>query len=192
MGPLQMLLVRHAEPVRAGTRGYGTESRPLSEIGFNQAETLARTLEREPVVAIYSSPYLRARQTVEPLARRSGLLIETIDDLRERDFPEGAPGDWRGELERSFRDFDYRAFGGETCRAAQARVVEVMRLIALRHASGSVVLATHGNLLTLALAAFRPSIGFDFRSMLPLPALYRLARESESWRIVSGPNLPQL
>ena len=183
--------MRHAEPVRAGTPGYRTDDRPLTAIGSEQAEELARTLDGEPLVAIYSSPYLRARQTVEPLARRYGLVIETIEDLRERDFPESTPGDWRGEIERSFRDFDYPPFGGETCRAAQARVVDVIRLIGIRHTAGTVVLASHGNLVTLALAAFRPTIGFDFWSKLPLPALFRLVQETDSWRIVSGPNLSE-
>jgi 2,3-bisphosphoglycerate-dependent phosphoglycerate mutase len=188
-GGLHILLLRHADAVKPGTLGYGTRNRPLSEIGFRQAEEMAHALDGEPLVAICSSPYVRARQTVEPLALRRGLVIETIADLREQDFPEDASGDWRAEAERSFRDFDHAPFGGETSRAAQARVVDVMGLIATRHTAGTVVLASHGNLITLALAAIEPSISFSFFSKMPLPAVYRLRSEGDGWRIVSGPNI---
>lgn len=53
---LDILLVRHADPVRAGTPGYATEDRPLSDIGVSQAEELVHRLGAEPLVAIYSSP----------------------------------------------------------------------------------------------------------------------------------------
>ena len=36
------------------------------------------------MAAIYSSPYPRAVQTVEPLSRRLGFEIGLVDDLRER------------------------------------------------------------------------------------------------------------
>jgi len=187
-----ILLVRHAEPVEPGTPGYGAEDRPLTEKGLAQAEDFARSLDGEPLLRVYSSPYLRARQTVEPLARRRGLSVETIHDLRERMLPPGSRADWRGELERSFRDLDYAPPDGETSRAAQTRVLSVLRVVSARHGAGSILLASHGNLITLALAAIEPSIGFDIWLTLPTPALYRLRLEGGGWRIVSGPNVPNV
>lgn len=96
MGPLQMLLVRHAEPVRAGTRGYGTESRPLSEIGFNQAETLARTLEREPVVAILFKSVFEGA----PNRRAASAAKRTADRDNRRFARAGLSGGRSGRLAR--------------------------------------------------------------------------------------------
>lgn len=131
-----ILLVRHAEPVKPGTPGYAAAERPLTENGLRQAKDWACSLDGEALLAIYSSPYLRARQTVEPLAQRRALMVETIHDLRERTLPLRSATDWRGELERSFRDFDYAPLGGETSRTAQARVLDVLRVVSTRHAGG--------------------------------------------------------
>jgi 2,3-bisphosphoglycerate-dependent phosphoglycerate mutase len=185
----QILLVRHAEPVRPGTPGFAEDDRPLPQNGLQQADELAQSLAAEPLVAIYSSPYLRARQTAEPIAARHGLAVESIDDLRERMLSPDSLPIWREELQRSFCDFDYAPPGGETSRAAQIRVLNVLGAVARRHPAASVVLASHGNLITLALAAVETSIGFDFWLKLPMPALYRLRFEKNRWRIVSGPNL---
>jgi 2,3-bisphosphoglycerate-dependent phosphoglycerate mutase len=74
---------------------------------------LAAELVREPVAAIYSSPYPRARHTVEPLARRLSLEIETVDDLRERLLSEGPLPDWHVHVERVWSDFSCALLAGE-------------------------------------------------------------------------------
>jgi 2,3-bisphosphoglycerate-dependent phosphoglycerate mutase len=187
--PFVVFLVRHAEPVMPGTPGYGEDDRPLTAAGFAAAERLAAALAHEAPAAIYSSPYLRARQTVEPLARSRGLVVEEIADLRERLLSADALPNWREELSRSWSDFAYAAPGGETGAAAQTRALAVLEQIRGRHREGAVVLASHGNLIALVLNAFVPSIGFDFWAAIPLPAVYRL--EFTGDRVVAaGPGLP--
>ena len=61
--------------------------------------------------------------------------------------------DWRAHLKRSWEDFDYAAPGGESGRIAQARIVRVLDTIASRHSAGTVIVASHGNLIALALNA---------------------------------------
>jgi 8-oxo-dGTP diphosphatase len=76
-------VVRHANA--GDRRGWDgpDEQRPLSKKGWRQAEALAERLANEPVARICSSPSVRCRQTVEPLARRLGLAVEDDDDLAE-------------------------------------------------------------------------------------------------------------
>lgn len=187
--PFVVILVRHAEPVLPGAPGYGEDDRPLTAAGFAAAERLAETLAAEAPVAIYSSPYLRARQTVEPLARSRGLVIEEIADLRERLLSADALLNWREELRRSWSDFAYAAPGGESGATAPTRALAVLEQIRQRHRTGTVAVASHGNLIALALNAFVPSIGFDFWAAIPLPAVYRL--EFAHDRVgVTGPGLP--
>jgi broad specificity phosphatase PhoE len=79
-------LVRHA---KAGSRKAwkgDDELRPLSKAGKAQARALAKLLAGAGITRIFSSPHLRCRQTVEPLAQRIGVDIELSDALRE-----GAP-----------------------------------------------------------------------------------------------------
>jgi 2,3-bisphosphoglycerate-dependent phosphoglycerate mutase len=78
-----IVLVRHAQPVAPTDRRYEQNDRPLADGGRSDADRLAGQLAAGDVHAIYSSPYPRAVQTVEPLARRLGAKIGLIDDLRE-------------------------------------------------------------------------------------------------------------
>jgi broad specificity phosphatase PhoE len=79
-------LVRHA---RAGSRKAwkGDDAlRPLSKAGRTQARALAKALADAGITQIVSSPFVRCRETVEPLASRLGLEVTVSDALAE-----GAP-----------------------------------------------------------------------------------------------------
>jgi 8-oxo-dGTP diphosphatase len=76
-------VVRHA---KAGSRSHWTgddRQRPLSKKGFQQAEALVQLLEPFPVAAIFSSPFLRCVQTVEPLARARRLTVTPTSSIAE-------------------------------------------------------------------------------------------------------------
>jgi 8-oxo-(d)GTP phosphatase len=78
-----LLLLRHAS---AGDREAWTgddRERPLDERGRGQADRLVELLAQYPIEAIYTSPYLRCVETVEPLARARGLPIERREELGE-------------------------------------------------------------------------------------------------------------
>ena len=185
--PFAVLLIRHAEPTAQSVHGAEENERGLSAKGQVDATALADSLADVGLTAIYSSPYPRALQTVEPLAKRYGLKIETVDDLRERSLSPSPLPDWGEHLRRAWRDFDYAPAGGESSRDAQARILHVLERTAQRHKSGLVAFASHGNLIALALNAITASVGFDFWATMPLPAVFRLQRLQESWKVVSGP-----
>src|SRR5205085_3956418 len=76
-------LVRHA---KAGSRAKWTapdDLRPLSKPGRRQADALADALGDTGITRIVSSPHVRCRQTVEPLAARCGVQVESSDALAE-------------------------------------------------------------------------------------------------------------
>jgi 8-oxo-dGTP diphosphatase len=79
-------VVRHA---KAGSRRQwkgDDEERPLSKRGQTQARAIAKRLGAAGVTRIVSSPYVRCRETVEPLAKRAHVELETSGALAE-----GAP-----------------------------------------------------------------------------------------------------
>jgi 8-oxo-dGTP diphosphatase len=82
---MSIFVVRHA---KAGSRhdwdGDDTE-RPLTKSGRRQSDEIARQLGKEAITGVWSSPYARCVQTVEPLARLHGL-----DVIREPRLGEGA------------------------------------------------------------------------------------------------------
>ena len=76
-------LVRHAH---AGSRqrwDRPDEQRPLSERGWGQARGLAKDLRKAGIDLLWTSPYVRCHQTLEPLADRLELPIEDVDLLAE-------------------------------------------------------------------------------------------------------------
>ena len=76
-------LVRHA---KAGSRSawMGDDStRPLVDEGFAQAKVIATRLAPLHPVRLVASPYLRCRQTLEPLAEMTSLMVEPVEALRE-------------------------------------------------------------------------------------------------------------
>ncbi len=73
-----LVLVRHC-----AATGQHPDA-PLSDAGGQQSQTLASFLSDYPIDHITTSEYLRARQSIEPFARRSDLLIHTDARLNER------------------------------------------------------------------------------------------------------------
>lgn len=80
---MKLYLVRHAKAgSRSDWRGADIE-RPLSKNGWRQAEAIADRLAKRPIAALVTSPYVRCRQTLEPLAARVDLAIVTDHRLSE-------------------------------------------------------------------------------------------------------------
>jgi len=185
---LTVILIRHAEAVAPKLGGPVESKRPLTNRGHRDAAALAECLAGIGASAVFSSPYLRAIQTVTPVAGRLGRPIQVIEDLRERMLsPRADLPDRTVHLERAWRDFDYAPPGGETSRVAQARVLAVLERLKSAHPSGVLVLGSHGNLISLALNAFDASVNFEFWSVMPMPAVYQVAYGVRGWRVRSGP-----
>jgi 8-oxo-dGTP diphosphatase len=75
--------IRHA---KAGSRSHWEQDdriRPLSKSGIKQAEALVSVMTPYPISAVFSSPYVRCVQTVEPLARARRLAITETSSLAE-------------------------------------------------------------------------------------------------------------
>jgi probable phosphoglycerate mutase len=82
---VELLLIRHAQPVRVERTDGLAADPPLTELGHAQAKAMAAWLSEERVDAVYVSPLLRARQTAEPLAALFGLEPVVVEELAEYD-----------------------------------------------------------------------------------------------------------
>jgi broad specificity phosphatase PhoE len=165
-------LVRHAHSDWADN-----DERPLSASGRKSAEHLASVLSAQPIAEIYSSPYRRSIETVTPLAKRLGLHVQLIDDLRERKLPTVRAAEVHTLVESAWRSPSVAPAEGESNVAAQARGLATMEGLIARHRGEQVVVATHGNLLALIINAFDPAFGFESWCKLSLPDVFRLEFE---------------
>ena len=79
---MTVLLVRHA---RAGhsTNAPDDHLRPLDDRGRRQADGLVDALAAYDVRRVLTSPHVRCRQTIEPLAGSLGLAVEERSELAE-------------------------------------------------------------------------------------------------------------
>ena len=169
MSSTTLLLVRHAH-----ADWVPDEMRPLSETGRRDAERVADLLRGESPVAIYSSPYRRARETVEPLSARLDLPIEEMSDLRERSLGSGWEEDWLATIRPTWEDFSFAyPEGGETNDEAMVRARMALTTLRERHPGEVVVVATHGNLLVLLLRVLDSTKGFEFWRSLTLPDVFK-------------------
>jgi 2,3-bisphosphoglycerate-dependent phosphoglycerate mutase len=187
LGPLDVLLIRHAEPVAVGTPGVDDDERPLTDAGRAAAAELAAELDGYEITGIYSSPYARAVETVTILARRRGLEVHVLTDLRERRLSTEPHDAWRETLEKAWTDADFSLPGAESGRDAQRRAIAILDLLRSRHPDGGrLALGSHGNLISLILQALEPGVDFAFHMAMPMPALYRLTHDGLRWRIMGG------
>ena len=80
---MTVYVVRHA---KAGSRSAwkgADDLRPLSRAGRKQADALVGLLGEADVTRIVSSPYVRCRQTVEPLAQGLRIAVDLAEALAE-------------------------------------------------------------------------------------------------------------
>lgn len=151
----RLVLVRHGQT--AWNEGAGQErfrghtDLPLDEIGLAQARAVADRLASESFAALYTSPLLRARQTIAPLADRLGLPIRPHDGLLDIHY-----GDWQGlthtqaaaaypELYARWRTAPSRVQfpGGESLTDVQSRLCSLLDELVTRHPGQTVVLVGH-------------------------------------------------
>lgn len=140
---LTIELIPHCTSVaREGWAG-SHHVRPLAELGMRQAEALAAVIGSD-VDGVYSSPAVRCRQTVGPLAAAAGLPVRDLADLYEAgDFGEPAAGaDQVPELM-------VRALGGAW---AAGRMLRAVTLMMEAHPRGRAVAASHGDVIPVLLA----------------------------------------
>jgi 2,3-bisphosphoglycerate-dependent phosphoglycerate mutase len=183
---LTVLLVRHAEPVLPGTPGFDEFSRPLTESGARDASALAKAYGFLELDAVYSSPMLRAMQTVEGFADAYGLEVIPMHEFVEHMLsPEPIPN-WFEALEQAWNDFDFALPGAETMRQTQDRGFYALSLLAQHHSSGTIVIGGHGTSFSLILNKIEPKVDYAFHRAMPMPAVYKLEYENGFWEIISG------
>ena len=154
----RLILIRHGQTDwNAESRWQGQADVPLNSRGLEQAEHLAADLAEAGIQAVYASDLLRARQTVQPLGRVTGLPVSIDPRLREINV-----GEWQGllvdeiaarygELFRS-RQADPSAFtppGGETIEQVQQRAYSMLDEILKCHPHETVAIVAHGFVIAL-------------------------------------------
>lgn len=167
-----IVLVRHCE-----TSGQAPEA-PLTETGQAQAVELAERLSSLAIDHIVSSPYARARATIQPYASRTGLPVQLDHRLAERRLSPEPIDHWRDVVRSSFTDPDARVPGGESGRETLARGWAAIESV-LEGGHRLPVVVTHGQLLGLVLHSIGPGFGYAGWESLRNPDVFLLENTGE-------------
>jgi 2,3-bisphosphoglycerate-dependent phosphoglycerate mutase len=170
----EIVLVRHARSVLPAADGPDEFTRPLTPDGLRQALGLVAALSEPRPAAVWSSPYLRAIQTVQPAADALGLPVSTLGELREWD--DGLPwtDEWEPHYAASWADPFHARPGGESLEQLGVRAVDAVRGLVRQHPGQVVLAAGHGTFISRALAGFGVPMDWAAARRMPMPAIYRL------------------
>ncbi|QWC21586.1 phosphoglycerate mutase family protein [Bacillus haikouensis] len=158
-------IVRHA---KAGGQAFHES---LTAEGREQAHRLSSFLGKYPIEAIYSSPFTRTLQTIQPFSDCSGISVQEDERLGERILSEKDLPDWKDRLRESFEDFSLAFPGGESNEQAMARASSFIDDV-LERKEDHIVVVSHGNLSTLLLRYFDEKYGYDELFALSNPDVY--------------------
>jgi broad specificity phosphatase PhoE len=153
-----LFLIRHGRSTwNAEHRIQGNADPPLDEVGQEQARQLADRLQRSnrAVMAVYTSPLRRARQTAQILGDALGVPVTSEERLTEYDVGDITGLTWE-QVVKQYPDVaqrwaeaseDLDIPGAEESASFRERVAIAFGEIVERHAGESVGVVAHGGTL---------------------------------------------
>ncbi|PAV30877.1 histidine phosphatase family protein [Virgibacillus profundi] len=167
-------MIRHAKSPFV----FGQErTRKLSLQGETDSKKVADLMSQKEIDVIVSSPYIRAIQTIEDIAEDKDLEIKIFEELKERQL-KGAyklpEEEIQQAIKKSYEDIDYYLSGGESIRDVQNRSLPVIKNLLTKYEGKTIIIGTHGNIMTIIMNYFNSGYGYDFWKSTTKPDIYKL------------------
>jgi len=132
---------------------------PLSDEGNNKAKSIVPYFSERAISSIYTSQYLRTRQSIDPLSKSLDISIEEdarlneldngfVDNMSEGEFKTKFPAEWDAYNARSA---DFRFPGGETGKEASQRIESFLNEIRAKHKNENVLVVSHDGLIRVCM-----------------------------------------
>ena len=138
----------------------------LTREGKKQIEVAAGKLKGKKIDLIYSSDFLRTRETAKIVAKEFGLKVKT--DKRLRDIN---PGIYQGESIKKHsqfftsrkQEFSKRPPKGENWRDVKKRIKDFLKEVEEKHKGKTILVVTHGDTLWILAGVLK---GFNEKELL--------------------------
>jgi broad specificity phosphatase PhoE len=166
-----LILVKHSVPEIQADRPASTWK--LSEEGQKRAQQLAEQLKGFEPEVIVSSKEPKAKETAEILAGQLLLDLQIVPELHEHDrsnVPYLSHDTFQSSIQDFFQKPDELVFGRETANEAYARFYRVVHFILNKHRDKTVVVVTHGTVISLFVSRLTGSSDLELWKQLGLPA----------------------
>ena len=148
-----IIFLRHAQAENNTKRILAgrTDGVPLTKVGIEQAERIAKYLKSLDISAIYSSPIERASHTAEIVAKNNSLDYELDDRLTEIDMGKFTLVNYddllakHGNIFLKFYENDpvIAEHKVETFPEVKERILDMVTHIVKKHKNENVILETH-------------------------------------------------
>ena len=168
---------------------------PLSRQGHTQAEELSRLLSTLGIQRLFSSPFVRCRDTIRPFAEQMGLDCIVKDEFREQTIAQELRSDFAEVWSRSWTDFGFALPGCESSMDAQSRFVAAVMEVLTEHQKQTIGICTHGNVIGLFLNHVDKTLGKDEAQRMRNPDVLKFSVQEQvvAWhRDFYVPGLEQL
>jgi broad specificity phosphatase PhoE len=167
----RIVLVKHAQPLLEASRP--AREWELGAEGEGQAARLADALKRFAPFRLVTSPESKAKRTAALVAGKLGILMATVEDLKELDRP-ALPIMPAAEHERvNARVFARRGeavLGFESATDALNRFRAAVLAEVSRARERNLVAISHGTVISLLVGACNPVDAFDLWKRLQCPS----------------------
>lgn len=171
----ELIMVRHAKVEYTPD----DKERALSKEGEEQRNEVLKILMNKEIDIIYSSPYIRAIDTIKPYAEYKNLEIQIVDDLRERKVSDHFIDDFETFAIKQWEDYDYKLEYGESLREVQERAIKAIEEIIKHNKDKKIVVGTHGTFLGILLNHYEKKCDYKFWKNLKMPAIISIILDSQ-------------
>ncbi|MFO7554888.1 MAG: histidine phosphatase family protein [Desulfobacterales bacterium] len=158
---MRIYLVRHGETEWNKIRRFqGRNNMPLNQEGRKQVRALALALKNKPLVAIYTSPLIRALETARlinvfhpstPIFEEKGFIemdLGEFDGMKVQDWAEKYP-----DIRKAWNEnpASVKMPGGESLKEVQDRAKKTLERIIRIHSSDDTILISSHNFVNLTI-----------------------------------------
>lgn len=180
-------LIRHAQP---NYDNHKDMDRELTAKGLQDCQLITDYFRDISIDQIYSSPFKRALQTIDDLAKKKQLPIQIKDNFKERKIDDVWIDDFNTFSQRQWQDFNYKLAKGESLQEVQDRNIQQLQEI-LKEQETSIIISSHGTAISTILNYYDHQFAFDnFQAIKQLmPFLATLSFENDNLQDFSIRNL---
>lgn len=165
-----LILVRHSLPEIV--EDIPAREWHLSSEGTARARRLANRLTAYHPEVLFSSAESKAKETAEAIGEPNHLPVDIVEGLHEHDRSEARYLS-RNEFQNTIREFflkpDELVFGKETANQAHGRFLKTIQSILETHANKTVIIVSHGTVISLFVARLIGTSEHSLWNQLGLP-----------------------
>jgi 2,3-bisphosphoglycerate-dependent phosphoglycerate mutase len=122
--------------------------RPLTEVGIERKKKIIALFDEINIDSIFSSPYKRTIQTIEPLSIYKKININIVENFRERKISNNWIENFDEYSKKQWNNFSYKLENGESLLEVQDRNIESLKKILVEYNGKTIIIGTHGTALS--------------------------------------------